>query len=246
MKKLLSLLMVVGFLCFLSVSSAGAAGFTFSGTFELFDKNADGFYESIKVGQSGVSPPIFGAPSIDTVDPLPPPPDSAINGTMPITPDLMLDVTSFSSGNWYDFVVPQPSLPNWYAVDTNAKFIQGDFSPETLKIQSAKAGDILDFKANIFNIVPGAGSPYNIGDGSAVFDAFLKEGFAELQASLSLLGGSVWADAIGTPTTAGTGGYGSFSGVVEVVPEPATMLLLGSGMIGLAGVARRRKKKHLS
>jgi hypothetical protein len=44
------------------------------------------------------------------------------------------------------------------------------------------------------------------------------------------------------PTAAGSGG--SDVGVSQVIPEPSTMLLLGTALVGLGGVVRRRMKRQ--
>lgn len=68
--------------------------------------------------------------------------------------------------------------------------------------------------------------------------------FAESQSSsISPLDPNNYTIAMVGTLTYVAGQTGSIDAGVEPIPEPATMLLFGAGLAGLAGVAKRRKAK---
>lgn len=77
---------------------------------------------------------------------------------------------------------------------------------------------------------------------SASTISFFISGVTVKQLELAGGDGSMWGVhfCVGSGTNCGTGNTGFATGKLTVVPEPGTLSLLGTGILGLAGFMRRR------
>jgi len=118
---------------------------------------------------------------------------------------------------------------------TNNVPVEWDFNSDSLNISSAGGGLVVNDEFN-------ANAPFTLGAGdSAAFEAFtifIPNGTASglYEGSYEILGGLTSSD----PNFTDSALLGSADFDVNVTPEPSSFLLMGSGLLALAGAARRR------
>jgi hypothetical protein len=94
---------------------------------------------------------------------------------------------------------------------------------------------------NLTNNAPNDGNPSPT---PAQFQMFLcAADFSSCYGSNTDTGALVTVDLTGNPLTFNTFGDGTVSVAVSVAPEPNSIVLLGSGLVGLAGLWRKRSHK---
>ena len=118
---------------------------------------------------------------------------------------------------------------------------------KTFSLLTIDLAEFSDFRAQFTTVVNFTGTRQ---DGSEVFQAFTLDGIFDASGPLSdfesLTFDSRFTDLISVQIRSGalgelTDGFSMDNVQVQVVPVPAAVWLFGSGLIGLIGVARRKK-----
>jgi hypothetical protein len=230
MKKLTTILTVLVLSTFLMAGSAMAVGFSFSGNYSIENLVADSdpqFFETL------IFDSVFtdGSGAISEFDPNP---DGLISvGDYVELPNLIFDKNSYVSGEYYDFspTVYTQAFKVFNSGSPNVLLFSADLTVSQLIISGTTGAINPFFTMNLSNI--NAGSSYTLGT-STIVDSFLNAPGGKTQITLQ------FGD---KPLPDKGGAKGTYSGTASPVPEPATMMLLGTGIFGLALFGRRKFKK---
>jgi len=236
MKNLTKVLAIAVMGLFLVAAGASATQISFSGDVLVADKDNNGFKEFLDFGTGWIN-------SAYT------PEDDAVFNDGVISPEFFgwesVEIAPLTLNS--DFTFSNTPIAEGFKVYDNWLYDGNPFTPgrllfsATLNLYSLipyGQGSIISptFEANLTNIKLGA--EYTLGE-SEIVDSFLYawEKGSAIDITLSW---QMEDDMVSFFNTTGSEKF-TYSGTTAPVPEPATMFLLGSGLVGL-GVIRRKKR----
>jgi hypothetical protein len=203
---------------------AGAVSFSFAGNFSLVDDDNDGFSELLDFDNPVGNHSGF----IHVFDP----------GGDGLFADAALETVLISA------LTLDPSDPfafdptlyaNGFAVydDDGTLLFEADLTAAELVIDGGTGTINPQFELNLTNITAGGGY---VGGSSAIIDAFLAAPGGAANVTLQ-----VPIPDLGSAIQNGDSIASTFSGSATPIPEPASVLLVGAGLAGLARAGRARR-----